>query len=354
MKILLVSFSVNGAIGDYFANVAKYLAVDNELFVLTNEGVSREKIEAAIDICNVRFDRHKPLDFVNPYSYFRIYRFVKSIQYDVCFIASFHPINFLIYSIIDNRKIIPFVHDHILHSGSKGLDYHVNKRLLTCYYQKSARIIVSCNRIKNDIIQKSLMSDADKISVVYLGLLENHLFPIRKVEEDIDVLFFGRIEHYKGLDILVNVARKMPHVNFCIVGKRNPVYEVGITYSNNIKRVDVYVPDEELSSYIQRSKIVVLPYRDATGTQTIQTISYYRKPIIATNVGCFPEYLDNEKTGIIIERENELQLENAIEILLSNGDLRKKYGENAYEKLETVFSNCEINERYLEVFRLVK
>ena len=37
------------------------------------------------------------------------------------------------------------------------------------------------------------MINKEKIAVNYLGLLENLVYPKRELEQDIDVLFFGRI-----------------------------------------------------------------------------------------------------------------------------------------------------------------
>ena len=94
-----------------------------------------------------------------------------------------------------------------------------------------------------------------------------------------------------------------------------------------------------------------MPYRDATGTQVIQTGFYFEKPIIATNVGCFPEYISNSIDGIIVEKENPKELANAIDKLMFNDELRKGMGSKGKEKINTIFSNDSISKKYFEIFK---
>lgn len=350
MRILIVSFSVNGSMGDNFFMTTRQLSQENDVCVLTNKDIGLELLGTS-NICNVRFDRKKLFDFINLTSYYEIYKYIKFHEFDICFICSPHPVNLFIYKIVDNRKIIPFVHDHILHSGVGILDAFFAKKQFKYYYNNSVKIIVSCDFVKKDILKHGLMKDESKIAVNYLGLLENLSFPEFDVKVDIDVLFFGRIEYYKGLDVLVEAGRQMANVKFVIAGRGDmkSVYGIGALPSN-FEHINKYISDEELAVLIQRSKVVVLPYRDATGTQTIQSVFYYRKPVIATSVGCFPEYIEDGVDGIIVSKKDPFALRNAIDRLLEDEKLRLLMGCNGLIKLSTKFSNESISCRYMEIF----
>ncbi len=349
MKVLMVSLSVNGSLGDYFKILVKKMSQKNETAVLTNYKISAD-IVGAKDICCLHFDKQHPLDFLNPYNYWKAWRFLKAITYDVCFIYTPHPANLFLYNWINRDKTCVYVHDHYHHSGITFANYIVQKCNHYLFYKKTARVIVACDYIKNDILKRNLMVDASKIEVCELGLLENLCFPATEGVEDIDVLFFGRIKYYKGLDILVKTASLIPQTNIVIAGRGNLKKECKIDQlPSNCKHLNRYVADEELAKLIQRSKVVVLPYRDATGTQTIQSIYYYKKPIIATRVGCFPEYIIDGHGGIIVEPEEEIQLAKAINILLNSDILRKQYGEYGYNTLLHKFSNDRIINRLEEI-----
>lgn len=353
MKVLMISFSVNGSMGDNFKMIARDLSKLCEVSVLTNEGVKPHDV--GIDkICNIRFDRRKMVDFINPVSYCRIYRYIKKTAFDVCFIYSPHPVNIFIYHIVNHKRIIPFVHDHRLHSGVGGLDSFFLKTNLKYSYTKSAKIVVSCHSIKDDILRLGLMQDREKIAVNYLGLLENLVYPKRELEQDIDALFFGRIEYYKGLDVLIDAGRRMQNVRFVVAGKGDVSQVFGIgDLPSNFEHINQYVPDDKLAELIQRSKVIVMPYRDATGTQTVQSIFYYEKPIVATNVGCFPEYIEDGIDGIIVPALDAIALRRALEKLLDNDELRRIIGKNGFEKLIAKFSNDEIARKYMSIFTSV-
>lgn len=353
MNILIVSFSVNFSMGDNFKCISRYLSKDNDVFVLTNSGVTPEMV-GTDNVCNVRFNKHKPLDFFNPVSYLDIARYLKKIDYDIAFVCSPHPVNLFVYCLLDMKRTVCYVHDHIPHSGVKILDKWSIKGNLYWSYNKVAKIIVSCESIKRDILREKYMDDANKIEVCHLGLLDNLIYDFTEKIPDIDILFFGRIEYYKGLDILVKVAKSLPHVRFTIAGQGDLESVFGIKeLPANCVHINRYVPDEELAHLIYSCKAVVLPYRDATGTQTIQSVFYYSKPIIATRVGCFPEYISDGIDGRIVEPENVEQLKSAIEDLLGDNTKCAEFGTNGNKKLNTMFSNEEINKRYLEIFKSV-
>lgn len=353
MNLLIVSFSVNGAMGDNFKTIAKDLSAIANTYVLTNQGINSEDV-GTNNIYNIRFNRRNKTDFINISSYYKLYKYIKSIHFDVVFIYSPHPVNLFLYQIIDNRKIIPFVHDHILHSGVKRLDAYIYKMQLKCFYKKSAKIIVSCNRIKEEILHLRFMKDPTKIEVNYLGLLNNLCFEKLNHKYDVDVLFFGRVEYYKGLDILIDACKLLPQYRFVIAGKGNlkEIHNID-SLPDNCMHINEYISDKDLATYINDAKIIVLPYRDATGTQTIQSVFYYRKPIIATTVGCFPEYITNKKDGIIIKPEDSIALKQAIISLMNDNKRRFQMGIWGKEKLISKFSNYKITERYIEIFKSI-
>lgn len=57
------------------------------------------------------------------------------------------------------------------------------------------------------------------------------------------------------------------------------------------------------------------------------------KPVIVSNVGGLPEVVENEKTGFIVEKENPYSIADALNILLSNEQLRNQLGTNGRTKV---------------------
>lgn len=90
-----------------------------------------------------------------------------------------------------------------------------------------------------------------------------------------------------------------------------------------------FVEEEQLISYIKACKLVVLPYHEATGTMTVCQVFYYGCPVIASNVGVFPEYI--KEAGAIFEHGNAKMLADTIENLLADTNKLKEMSKRAKE-----------------------
>ena len=131
------------------------------------------------------------------------------------------------------------------------------------------------------------------------------------------VLYFGYITKYKGIDILVKAFKNIKDPNcVLIIGgaahprlKNDPDYKkfwdsiMGeISGDKRIKFVG-FIPDDQLSTYISASDVVVFPYvaSFSTGGPMNITVGHY-KPVIASKVSSFSDILPESavfKTGSI-------------------------------------------------------
>lgn len=127
-------------------------------------------------------------------------------------------------------------------------------------------------------------------------------FAISKNDYGSYVLFFGRIEKYKGVDLLIDAYEKsdLPSngVKLIIAGKGN------IDHKNtespiNIVFINRFVENDELANLISHAKYVVLPYISATQSGCVMSAFALNKPVLATDVGDFPNVVKNGCTGMI-------------------------------------------------------
>ena len=356
MNLLIISFSVNGAMGDNFKEVVRLLIGSGiNLSILTNTDAKLNRSKE-IDICEISFNRHRKTDFFNPYSYFKIWSYIRKSNYDNVLILSPHPVNLFIFKIVRASSLYFYVHDHAPHSGVKGIDSFFIKKQLEYIYSHEMNLIASSHWMKDQIIRTHPNINSNRVNVIYLTGLSNLQFANISSNQDkaCDILFFGRLEFYKGLDVLIEASLHFDQNYKCIIlakGNLKEVYGIDILPSNFI-HINSYVEDEMLASYIKSCKVVVLPYRDATGTQTIQSVFYYEKPIVATRVGCFPEYITDGEDGIIVEKENAKDLGTTINFLLSHEDVRTKMGKVAKQKLDTIFATNDIALQYIGLFKV--
>ena len=349
MKILLIGLSVGGVMGDGIKVLADYFSREDEVVLITNNQLNIQP-HTNLQVYQFAFNKDHILDFINIKTYHLLSKTVKSLDYDAAFIYNGHPVNWFVSKHLNLRKTIAFLHDPRYHSGKIPFKIRI-ARIFKVDYRKYAKIIVSSNEMKKECIEALHITNPDQVEVVYLGGIENLFFDLPKVVEDIDVLFFGRVLSYKGLDTLIESAIQLPEIKFLIAGPGSLSEASGIQkLPDNCIRIDKYVPDKELAMLINRSKIIVLPYRDATGTQTVQTAFYYKKPVVATRTGCFPEYVRHQIDGIIISPNNSNKLTAAIKTLVESESMRREMGENANTRLDNIFSNSRICKQYKAIF----
>jgi glycosyltransferase involved in cell wall biosynthesis len=128
----------------------------------------------------------------------------------------------------------------------------------------------------------------------------------------VNLLFFGFVREYKGLDLLLEAMHILndDDLQLTIVGEfwsgKNEFHDY-IEQKNiaNVSIVDRYVADNEMEDYFLDADVVVLPYRSATGSGVIATAYGYHKPVLVTNVGGLVDAVENKRTGLIVEPDVE-------------------------------------------------
>ncbi len=152
-------------------------------------------------------------------------------------------------------------------------------------------------------------------------------------------LYFGRIEAYKGVDILVQSYVQAYHSQgrlrpsggmldsnrgttkpprLVIAGKGalsliwNGPLPSGVEVRNR------HIEDEEALDLFRRCAVVVLPYRKATQSALIAAAYVFCKPVIVTATGALSEYVLAGKTGWIVPPLDSGTLAQALDEALVN------------------------------------
>ena len=138
------------------------------------------------------------------------------------------------------------------------------------------------------------------------------------------ILFFGRISPYKGIDQLLKampaVLQEFPNERLIIAGKMVPGFELNQniinTFRSNICLIEKHIPNDELAELIQGAKFIVCPYKDATQSGVLMTAFGLQTPVIATNVGAFPEFIQHDVNGLLVDSDDADDLSERIRYAL--------------------------------------
>jgi glycosyltransferase involved in cell wall biosynthesis len=116
----------------------------------------------------------------------------------------------------------------------------------------------------------------------------------------VNVLFFGLIRPYKGLEDLLQVFNELPREEaerlwLTVVGETwegctEPAHLIATSpHADRITFVNEYVPDEVVGAAFGHADVAVLPYRRSSSSGILHVAMNWGLPIVATSVGGLPE-----------------------------------------------------------------
>jgi alpha-maltose-1-phosphate synthase len=169
------------------------------------------------------------------------------------------------------------------------------------------------------------------------------------------VLFFGRIQDYKGLKYLIEasplISKVIKDVKFVVAGEGNvSPYKTQVKEPNRFSFLNYYLSNDETADIFRKSSVVVLPYIEASQSGVLQIAYAFRKPVVATSVGSNPEYVTDNLTGSLIEPANPKALANSVIALLYDDPNRRKMGEDAFIYITEKFPIATIIHNTLEAY----
>ncbi|MDT7885837.1 MAG: glycosyltransferase family 4 protein [Thermoproteota archaeon] len=236
----------------------------------------------------------------------------------------------------------------------------VNSRFEKSTFEKSKTIIVSSDFLKKELINYYNLP-SHKIVTVHNGIdiKEYEISNIRKInlKDKLGVLnlilFVGGFSRRKGLHILLKALAEIKEKDWYLIiiggGDLKSRKEfINLINSLNIKNKIMILPfipsrkRELFKSILYEADIFVHPaLYEPFGIAILEAMAT-GKAIIATRTGGIPEILAN--SGILINISSE-ELKNALEMLISDVELRKKCSKLAKERAK-IFNWTHIAEKY--------
>ncbi len=136
------------------------------------------------------------------------------------------------------------------------------------------------------------------------------------------VLFFGRIDKYKGLPLLLDAFESLTlqGVQLVVAGMCiDQEYEMHLRkmVSNNNRGKDIrldirLIPDSEVEPLFKAADVLCLPYTKIYQSGLIFLAARFGTPVVATNVGSLAKYVTTE-SGLITATNDSLGIQRALE-----------------------------------------
>lgn len=392
MKICYLSktfYQLRGGIESYVNNMAHYLTYlghdiyicasnNNKKFYLNNgDSIKMINIEGDDDIFTGSWRIDKVVPIFNLQWNRKVASAIQKKRREIDIVES--PDWLYEGLFLSKKKTIPVVVR--LHGHKTIANIYVFKYMRPDLYQRlllaqekrllqNADLLTSVSNSYADLISKNWKINRKKIVTVYTGVDTTFFKPLPTQPVNTNtILYVGRIEEGKGIDTIAQaipiVLKEYPEVKFLFIGgdtsdfRRNfPSYRQHLlkdilkNCAHKVQFIDP-IPHEELRTYYQTSTMAVFPsLYEPLATTTLEAMAC-GCPVIASNVGGFPEIIDNNENGLLVNPQDYLGLAKAIVTLLKNSQLRDQFSHAGVNTINQKFSLAKIANYTLDIYSSV-
>jgi glycosyltransferase involved in cell wall biosynthesis len=157
------------------------------------------------------------------------------------------------------------------------------------------------------------------------------------------VAYCGRISREKGVDMILDVARRHPEVKFRMAGAVREA-DLVADLPGNVELVG-YLAGEDLGRFYRGARFLVMASRWYEGfPMTILEAARYAKAMVAPDHGGFTEIIGrgDEAIGVLFRPGDAVELEKAVMRLWRDEALAGSLGQKALEKLKKRYASVVV------------
>lgn len=280
---------------------------------------------------------------LNIFKFIKISNYIKKLKPDYIYIPMISIwASILSFYLPKTIKIITTIHDVKLHTGENN--FFIDK-INTHLIKNSIKIITLTNSFKKQISEIYKISEDNIYWIEHANF--NYYRPqffTNKQTISNKILFFGRINKYKGIDVLLKsmqvLREKNVSITLEIVGNgtfTGEQQQIINKLGECVQIINEWIPDEEIYKYFLDVDLVVIPYIEASQSGVVMLSYTFAKPVVVTNVGGLPSQVTKE-TGRIISPNNPYELSDVIIELYKEPETLILLGNNCYKKVTTDYS----------------
>lgn len=252
----------------------------------------------------------------------------------------------------------------ILRIGSVR-DFKTRKKTERLFNRYVDQIIVPCLGMKNELCHIFEWLNPDDLSVIYNGksLLKSPdlriIEKLRKVmglkPDHFLIGYIGQISKTKNLSILISafstLLKQNSHLRLLIVGE-GPEKEAvkDLALSLGILPFVIFTGYvEDIEKFLSIIEIGILTSESEGFPNTILEYMMAGIPIVASNVGCIPEAIEDNENGLLFESNNVDQLIDSLQKLISSKELRNKFAQSSLVKVDKVFNKDNMISSFIDI-----
>ncbi|HBF22280.1 MAG TPA: glycosyltransferase family 1 protein [Planctomycetes bacterium] len=275
----------------------------------------RELLPTGVEVCELPFPpRRRVFSWPTLRNVLMLRRKMRRFHPDVVHLQSSIDPAVALVGLLAKRPVVVTVHDVTPHLGEENklnpflnfLEYRV---VLPVVRRKGIRFIVHGESLRGALAERTRVP-IQMITKVPHGVLRGFVALDAGVEAshiEPTVLFFGRMEPYKGVDVLAKavplVRDRIPESRFVFAGKGTSLGKVQDVFGKDlaVEIHDEYVQAEDVGRLFRQATVVAAPYLEASQSGVIAVAFAFGVPVVATRVGALPEVVRDKENGLLVE-----------------------------------------------------
>lgn len=162
--------------------------------------------------------------------------------------------------------------------------------------------------------------------------------------------FCGRVRYEKGVDLLIEVAKKEPRIPFVAAGSYEFMGDLVQTAPRNF-RFAGHCDADELRSFYEKAQFVVFPSKWFEGFPLVLLEAMaHGKAVIASDIGGLSDIVEDGKTGLLVKPGDSADLYEKVSVLWSNPELCDRMGKAGRTKLRRDYSRAQFYDRLSDTY----
>jgi len=224
---------------------------------------------------------------------------------------------------------------------------------------KQVKCIVSPSTYIDSFFKDTNSQQRSNFKIIYNGVPEK--LPLAPTStKKLHLLFAAELNEHKGAVVLLNawskICKKYPDVTLFIAGE-GAAKEFIEQYANTsgIGSQVVFtgwLSQNELNEYLSADCIFVMPSMlgEAFGLIAAEA-SMAGAAVIVSQIGALPEIVEDRVSGLVVTPGDTNSLVQAIEELINDEELRRKFGIAAKKRAQTLFSMEKSVDEYEKTYQ---
>jgi glycosyltransferase involved in cell wall biosynthesis len=205
---------------------------------------------------------------------------------------------------------------HVMHGPLIYMASRFTRPFYVAYYKavtsRLSVVILHAERFVENV--RALRLRESRIVVVPHGFVPDALVQRSEYDPRGPLICIGRLLPYKGIDVFVRALQILAERGEparAVIGGEGVGVDIAPRGLEGLEILPGRVSDASFASLVDRCSAVVLPYRNATQSGVLAHAFAAGRPVIATDVGSFPEYVDADN-GYLVPAGDAAALANAI------------------------------------------